>query len=97
MIWHRVTFPYAIEQLKNVFHPTPEELDRLREAAKEMGDTTVFSATEAAICLKLLGHAAFDVDQAVAALPTTLDLSAFTQVSFEDAIKEIAAGRKKFS
>lgn len=54
---------------------TAEDIDALTEAAKEMGRTTRYSASEAASALNFLALAGYTADQAIEALPTVLRLA----------------------
>ncbi|MCP3980754.1 MAG: phage tail tape measure protein [bacterium] len=51
------------------------QFDRLEDAARRAGASTRFSASEAAEGLLFLGRAGFDANEAVAALPDTLNLA----------------------
>lgn len=53
-----------------------EEFDILSDAAKAMGETTKFSAAQAAEALNYLALAGYDAEKAVAALPTVLNVAA---------------------
>jgi len=53
-----------------------DEFDVLSEAAKEMGETTKFSASQAGEALNYLALAGYDANKAVAALPTVLNVAA---------------------
>lgn len=53
-----------------------EEYKKLSEAAKEMGATTKFSATEAADALNYLALAGYSVNDSVSMLPKILDVAA---------------------
>ncbi|MCM1525555.1 MAG: phage tail tape measure protein, partial [Ruminococcus sp.] len=53
-----------------------EEYKTLSAAAKEMGATTKFSASQAADALNYLALAGYDAEQSVSALPTVLNLAA---------------------
>lgn len=50
--------------------------ETLEAAAKEMGETTQFSASQAAEALNYLALAGYDAEKAVAALPTVLNVAA---------------------
>ncbi len=71
-----IEFQDEMAQVKIVTQATGEEFGRLREAALEMGSTTVFTAKESAEALKFLGQSGLDASQAIAVLPTVLDLAA---------------------
>ena len=53
-----------------------EEFELLSQTAKEMGESTKFSASQAGDALNYLALAGYDANQACAALPTVLDLAA---------------------
>ena len=53
-----------------------EEFDILSNAAKEMGETTKFSASQAGEALNYLALAGYDAEKAVSALPTVLNVAA---------------------
>lgn len=52
------------------------EFDVLSNAAKEMGETTKFSASQAGEALNYLALAGYDAEKAVSALPTVLNVAA---------------------
>lgn len=60
-------------------------METLESAAKEMGATTAFSASEAAEGLNYLALAGYDADQAAAALPYTLKLAGAGAMELADA------------
>ena len=55
---------------------TGEKFEELGDLAKELGRTTVFTASESADALGFLAMAGFDADTAMQALPNTLTLAA---------------------
>ena len=55
---------------------TGEDLERLTEKAKEMGATTMFSATESAEALQYMAMAGWKADQMIAGLPAIMNLAA---------------------
>jgi TP901 family phage tail tape measure protein len=59
-----------------VTNATAAEMDMMRDAAKEMGKTTRFTASQAADGLRLMGMAGFEAAEATAALPDVLNLAA---------------------
>lgn len=52
------------------------EFETLSAAAKEMGESTKFSASQAGEALNYLALAGYDANKAVAALPTVLNVAA---------------------
>ena len=76
-------FESAMSQVAATMGMTSEEInsgskdfEKLEKAAKEMGATTQFSASEAADALNYLALAGYDVDKSVSTLPTILNLAA---------------------
>jgi len=55
---------------------TGATLDQMSDQARELGQTTQFSAGEAADALGFLSMAGFEAEEAMSALPDTLDLAA---------------------
>lgn len=55
---------------------TAAEFEQLSAAAKEMGESTKFSASQAADALNYLALAGYDANKSCAALPTVLNLAA---------------------
>ncbi|MGN0675109.1 MAG: phage tail tape measure protein, partial [Oscillospiraceae bacterium] len=53
-----------------------EEFEILSQAAKDMGETTKFSASQAGEALNYLALAGYDAEKSVAALPTVLNVAA---------------------
>lgn len=53
-----------------------DEFKTLSDAAKDMGESTKFSASEAAEALNYLALAGYDAEKAVSALPTVLNVAA---------------------
>ena len=64
---------------------TGEVLDKLSEQAREMGRTTVHSATEAARGQAFLAQAGFDANEILSALPATLALATAGELGLADA------------
>lgn len=68
-------FEQSITTAGAVMRATTEEMQALNDIAREMGETTEFTASQAAESLKFLGMAGFEASKAIAALPDTLDLA----------------------
>jgi len=68
-------FEQTMTTVAGVMRATREEMDQLTEAARRMGETTEWTASQAGEALRFLGMAGFQADQAIAALPGTLDLA----------------------
>ena len=68
-------FEQSITTAGAVMRATTMELQGLNDVARQMGETTEFTASQAAESLKFLGMAGFEASKAMAALPGTLDLA----------------------
>src|SRR5690606_13939036 len=66
------------------------DFQRLDEAAKEMGRTTVYSASQAAAAIEQMGLAGLTTNEIITALPGALQLAAAAQVDISQA-SDIAA------
>jgi TP901 family phage tail tape measure protein len=80
-----IGFEQAIANTGAVANATASEMDDLADAAKEMGRTTVFTATQSANALSFLAMAGFSVAEATKALPGVLDLAAAAQIDLAQA------------
>lgn len=69
-------FEAAMNRVGAITGATGRDLSMMRDAAKDMGATTHFSASQAADALGFLGMAGFSAQQATEALPGTLQLAA---------------------
>ena len=78
-------FEAAMNKVGAVSGATVGELNDLRNAAKDMGATTQFSASQSADALSFLAMAGFSARQSIAALPGTLQLAASAQMGLADA------------
>jgi TP901 family phage tail tape measure protein len=68
-------FETSMSRLGAVSGATGGELEALRDIAKDLGSTTEFSASQAADGLNFLAMAGFDAKEAMAAIPSVLDLA----------------------
>lgn len=80
-----IDFEGQMNRVKGVTGATADELSNMSQLAKEMGRTTVFTATQAADAMGFLAMAGFDVEQTMGALPGTLQLAAAAQMDLADA------------
>jgi TP901 family phage tail tape measure protein len=69
-------FETAVNSLNAITLATDEQMQRMRKTAKKLGETTQFSASDAARGMTLLAMAGLSVDQSLAAIPKTLQLAA---------------------
>jgi len=73
-------FETEMSRVEALTGATGEEMQQLEGLAKDMGASTVFSATEAADAMGFLGMAGFDTNQIIDATPALLDLAASAQM-----------------
>lgn len=88
-------FQAAMNQVAAVSSATGDELEALREQARELGATTQFSASEAADAMNFLAMAGMKTDDILGAMPDTLQLAAAAQLdmgSAADIVTNIMAG-----
>lgn len=78
-------FEQTMAGVKGVTGATAKEFKALTGIAKKLGETTEFTATQAAEGLKFLTMAGFEVEKAIAALPGTLNLATAGQLELGEA------------
>jgi len=76
MISAFVSFDDTMRTVGAVSNATTGQLEQLTNVARKMGATTRFTATQAADGLEFLARAGFSVEEALGALPGTLQLAA---------------------
>lgn len=69
-------FDSAMSQVAATMGTTVDQITELRDFAQEMGETTQFSAVQAAEALNYMALAGYDAETAMSMLPTVLDLAA---------------------
>ena len=69
-------FDTSMSQVAATMGKTTDEITNLRDFAQEMGETTAFSASEAAQALNYMALAGYDSEKAMKALPDVLNLAA---------------------
>lgn len=65
----------AMSAVKAITGSTGEEFNQLNDTARTLGETTTFSASEAAAGMKYLGMAGFEANQIIESMPGVLDLA----------------------
>ncbi len=78
-------FEQSMARVGAVAGATTQELEQLTAVAREMGETTQFSANQAAGGLIFLSQAGLDVETQIAALPEVLQLAAAAQLDMASA------------
>ncbi len=69
-------FEKSMSKVEAITESTASEMEGLTDLAKEMGKTTVFTASEAADAMTFLGMAGFETEQIMDSLAGTLNLAA---------------------
>lgn len=70
------TYEATMSKVQAVTRSSSDEMARMDQLAKELGESTRFSASEAAEGMAFLGQAGFDTNQIIAAMPGLLSLAA---------------------
>lgn len=78
-------FGKSMSQVRAITRATGEEFEQMRDLALKMGSSTEFTASQAAGGLKFLGQAGFEASEAVAALPSVLDLATASGMGLAEA------------
>jgi len=90
-------FEQSLANVQSVARATPEEFENIEEAAKHMGETTRFTASQAADAMYYLASAGFDANQSIAALDGVLNLAGATQSDLAFTSAAVAASISQFS
>ena len=83
-------FEQRMARVRALTGATGKDFDRLADMAKRLGESTVFSASQAADAMGFFALAGFDVDQILRAIGPTLNLAAAGQLEIAQAA-DIAA------
>ena len=78
-------FEAAMKEVEAISGATGQSLQDLEDTARRLGETTQFSATEAAQGMAFLSRAGFDATETVAAMPSVLDLAAAGKMELANA------------
>lgn len=89
-------FEQSMANTASVAGATAEELQTLSDYAREMGEQSVFSASEAADAMYYLASAGMDVEEIMGALDGTLALAAATQSDLAYTSGSVAASLSQF-
>lgn len=90
-------FEQSMARVQAVSGATEAELAQLEDQARRMGETTVFSAREAAGALAFMAQAGLTVTEQMTALPEVLNLAAAGQLDLAtsaDIVTNILAGQR---
>ncbi|MEB1809024.1 MAG: phage tail tape measure protein [Bacillaceae bacterium] len=69
-------FETGMSKVAAITGATGEDFDRLKDTAKELGSSTMFSAKQSAEAMTYLGMAGYDTNQIISSMPGLLDLAA---------------------
>ena len=89
-------FEQSMARVQAVTGATAEEMEELEAVARTMGETTVFTAREAAGALAFMAQAGLTVREQIVALPNVLNLAAAGQLELAtsaDIVTNILAGQ----
>ncbi len=78
-------FEQSMARVQAVSNATAEEFEALKNIAKEMGRTTVFTANQSADALSFLAMAGMTATEAIGSLPSVLQLAAAGGLELADA------------
>lgn len=78
-------FDDQMSTVQAVTGATGNEMEKLRDKAKDLGKTTRFSASESAEGMEMLARAGFDTTEVMDALPSVLDLASAGAVDLGEA------------
>lgn len=89
-------FEQSMANAASVSGATGEELERMKEIAREMGAKTVFSASQAADAMYYMASAGYKVEQMGNAIQPILDLAAATQSDLAFTTDTVVASLNQF-
>lgn len=89
-------FDKAMAQVAATMGKTVDEVGDLREFAKQMGESTAFSATEAAEALNYMALAGYDAEASMEMLPTVLALAAASGMDLATASDMVTDAQSAF-
>jgi len=90
-------FEQSMANVGAVTNATAEDMGRLSAKAKELGRTTVFSASQAAEAFYNLGSAGMDAEKSIAAIPGVLALAAAEGAELGQATEAVVSSMGQFS
>jgi len=88
-------FESSMKRVEAISQGTADEMEALETQARELGETTMFSASEAADAMSYLAMAGFEVNEMMGAMPATLDLAAAGQMELgqsADIVSDVMQG-----
>jgi TP901 family phage tail tape measure protein len=90
-------FEFAMSRVRAITGATGLTMKALTDTARDLGGTTVFTATQAAEGMRLLSLAGFEANEAIAAIPGTLNLAVAGAVDLSTAADITASAIRGFN
>lgn len=84
-------FEFRMAGVRAVTRALPEDMQKLEQQSRELGRSTIFTATQVAEAQENLARAGFDVAENLASLPAVLDLATSSELGMARAA-DISAG-----
>lgn len=91
------TLGLTMDDIKNNVDGAGDVFDSLREKAREMGGSTIYSASEAAEGLNILAMSGYDAEQSMAMLEDVLHLAAAGSMDMASAAAYVSGSMKGFN
>lgn len=88
-------FEHSMARVKAISGATGEDFEALKASAKQLGETTAFSASQAAEGMQYLAMAGFQTKDIIASMPGVLNLAAAAQIDLgrsADIVSNIMTG-----
>jgi hypothetical protein len=92
-----IPFQQSIADLNAILRPTTEQLKAMEQTAKQLGETTSFSASEASQAFIELGKLGLTTNQILATTPAVLDAAAASGTDLAQTAEVVASGLAQFS
>jgi len=90
-------FEQVMTNVAAVSNSTQEEYKELSEFAKEMGETTVFSARESGLAMYYLASAGYSAQQQMESTAAVMELAAATQGDLSESAQLVVTSLKAFN
>ena len=91
-----IEFQLIMERVGGVTNTVGDEFERLTGFARKLGETTIFTATQAAEAMEELGRVGYSTSQILATLPEVLNVAAAEGIELAKAAKIVSANLKSF-
>ncbi len=91
------SFQQGMANVKAISNATEEDFNRLTDCAKEMGETTMFSASQAAEAMENLAMAGWKADDIISGIPGLLNLAAAGSVELATASDVVSSALAQYN